>query len=83
VNRICLPVVATAVGGMGEQVENGVTGRLVPRGDPAALAGALTELALDPARRAACGVAARARVAERFSLARMVQDYRRVCLDSG
>jgi glycosyltransferase involved in cell wall biosynthesis len=77
-----LPVVATDVGGMAEQVEDGVTGRLVPPGDPAALAAALAELAGDPARRMAFGTAGRARVAERFSLARMVRDYRRVCLDS-
>jgi glycosyltransferase involved in cell wall biosynthesis len=78
-----LPVVATDVGGMAEQVEDGVTGRLVPRGDPAALAKALSELASDAARRAAYGAAGRARVAERFDVARMVRGYRRVCLDSG
>jgi glycosyltransferase involved in cell wall biosynthesis len=44
-----LPVVASAVGGLVEAIEDGVTGRLVPGGDPAALAAALEELARDPA----------------------------------
>lgn len=45
-----VPVVASAVGGLPEAVEDGVTGRLVPPGDPAALAAALEELAGSPAR---------------------------------
>jgi glycosyltransferase involved in cell wall biosynthesis len=39
-----VPVVATAVGGVGEFVEDGVTGRLVPSGDAGAFAKALVEL---------------------------------------
>ena len=39
-----VPVVATDVGGVGEAVEDGVTGRLVAPGDEAALAAALAEL---------------------------------------
>lgn len=35
------PVISTAVGGLPEVVEEGVTGHLVPPGDPAALAGAI------------------------------------------
>jgi glycosyltransferase involved in cell wall biosynthesis len=75
-----LPVVSTDVGGAGEQVVDGVTGRLVPRGDDGALADALVELASDDALRRRLGEAGRARAEERFSLRRMVDDYRRVCL---
>lgn len=52
------PVVATRVGGLPEVVEDGVTGRLVEPGDPAALAGAVREVL---ERRAAMGAAARER----------------------
>jgi glycosyltransferase involved in cell wall biosynthesis len=38
------PVVATRVGGLAEVVEDGVTGRLVPAADPAALAAAVLEV---------------------------------------
>jgi glycosyltransferase involved in cell wall biosynthesis len=38
------PVVATRVGGLAEVVEDGVTGRLVEPGDPAALAAAVREV---------------------------------------
>ena len=44
------PVVATDVGGSGELVRNGDTGRLVPAGDAAALAAAVLDCLADPAR---------------------------------
>lgn len=47
-----VPVVATAVGGVPEVVEDGVNGRLVPARDPPALARALLETLDDPAGRA-------------------------------
>jgi glycosyltransferase involved in cell wall biosynthesis len=73
-----LPVIATRVGSIADLVEDGRTGLLVPPDDPAALAAALAALARDPARRAAMGAAGRARVVERFSLPRMVEDYARL-----
>ena len=76
-----LPVIATDAGGMAEQVAQGVTGRLVGREDVAGLAAAVLEAASDPDRREAWGEAGRRRVAERFSLERMVAHYRRVCLE--
>jgi glycosyltransferase involved in cell wall biosynthesis len=75
-----LAVVATDVGGIAEQVADGVSGRLVPRGDARALAEALIELAHDPGRRGSWGAAGRARVAGQFNQSRMVDDYRRICL---
>lgn len=42
------PVVASAVGGIGEYVEEGETGVLVPPGDPGALAEALVRTLTDP-----------------------------------
>ncbi|HYJ33340.1 MAG TPA: glycosyltransferase [Candidatus Binatia bacterium] len=50
-----LPVVATAVGGVPEIVEDRGTGLLVPPRDPGALAAAMAGLAGDPALRAAMG----------------------------
>ena len=43
-----VPVVATRVGGVPEAVRDGVTGRLVPAHDPAALAAALVEILTNP-----------------------------------
>ncbi|MGL6279583.1 MAG: glycosyltransferase [Gaiella sp.] len=60
-------VIASAVGGLPEIVEDGVTGLLVPPHDPAALATAIAALARDPARCAAMGRAGRRRALERFS----------------
>jgi glycosyltransferase involved in cell wall biosynthesis len=54
------PVVATRVGGLAEVVQDGVTGRLVEPGDPAALASAVTEVL---ARRAEMSGPARAAAA--------------------
>jgi len=44
------PVICTGLGGMKELVRDGVDGVLVPRGDPAALAETMAELAEDRAR---------------------------------
>jgi glycosyltransferase involved in cell wall biosynthesis len=69
-----VPVVATAVGGSSEAVENGVTGFLVPPRDAAALAGAISGLLADREGAARLGTAGRQRVVERFSNERMVRD---------
>jgi glycosyltransferase involved in cell wall biosynthesis len=53
------PLVATAVGGLVEMIEDGVTGRLVAPRDPPALAGAIVELATDPELRTRIATAAR------------------------
>lgn len=62
-----LPVISTRVGGIPELVRDGVDGLLVEAGDVDALAEAIATLAADPARCAACGAAARARVVAGFS----------------
>ena len=49
------PVVASRVGGLTTTVRDGVTGYLVPEGDPAALAGRLAALLRDPSRRERLG----------------------------
>ncbi len=76
-----LPIVATDVGGAAEQVIDGVTGRLVPRRDPAALADALVELAKNPRLRDQFAHSGHAYAQQHFSLDRMVADYRRVCVE--
>jgi phosphatidylinositol alpha 1,6-mannosyltransferase len=60
-----LPVVAPAVGGPVDLVEDGVTGYLVPPGDAGALTAATRRLAADPPGRAAMGRAGRQRVLAR------------------
>jgi len=60
-----LPVVAPAVGGPIDLVDDGITGYLVPPGDAAALARAAARLVADPRARAAQGRAARQRVLAR------------------
>lgn len=65
-NACATPAVVTRVGGLPEVVLEGVTGRVVAPGEPAALAAALRELLGDDARRARMGAAARARVLECF-----------------
>jgi glycosyltransferase involved in cell wall biosynthesis len=62
-----LAVVASEAGAIPEFVEPGVTGRLVPPEDPAALATALEALIRSPAERLRLGQAARARVLSDFT----------------
>ena len=60
-------VVATAVGGTPELIEDADSGLLVPRRDPPALAAAIARLLDEPALAARLGAAARRRVATRFA----------------
>src|SRR5437016_6975196 len=68
------PVVASAVGGIPELVEDGVTGYLVEPGDVAGLRAAIERLLADPALRRRLGRAGRARVAERCSWDRVTAE---------
>lgn len=70
-----LPVVATAVGGNPELVDEGRTGILVPADDLGAMTDALERYVDDDALRESHGKAGRARVEERFSLGAMVRAY--------
>ena len=65
-----LPCVATAVSGIPELIEDGVTGLLVPPRDREALAGAIARLVADPALRARLGEAGRERTLRDFVLER-------------
>jgi glycosyltransferase involved in cell wall biosynthesis len=70
-----LPVASTAVGGIPYLLDEGACGRLVPRGDAAALAGALAGLLDDRGAAAGLGAAARARAVARLSEAAMLDAY--------
>jgi glycosyltransferase involved in cell wall biosynthesis len=62
------PVVAAAVGGLLDAVEDGATGLLVPPRDVAALRAALERLLGDAELRKRLGAAARAKAEREFSL---------------
>lgn len=63
-----VPVVATRVQGVVEQLEEGRTGRIVPPSDPAAFADAVAAVASDPSWREAAGLAGRQTALERFTV---------------
>src|SRR5450631_238087 len=67
-------IVATTAGGIPEIVEEGVNGSLVPPRDAAAMARAIVALLHDEAKRRAMGQAGFARVSERFTVERMVEE---------
>jgi len=81
------PVVATRVGGVPDVVRDGVDGFLVEPGDVAALSERMRELAHDRARARAMGEAGRARMLERYSVDRLLDDvdalYRRLLAEKG
>jgi glycosyltransferase involved in cell wall biosynthesis len=62
------PVIATDVGGVREVVSDGVSGVLIPPGQIAAIADAVTDLLNDPERRARMGQAGRMIVEQRFDM---------------
>lgn len=69
-----LPVVATAVGGIPELVQDGVTGLLTPPDDPAALADALAVLLDNPHLRQQYGRTGQQRIQIHFALADKVAE---------
>ncbi len=70
--------VVTDVGGSPAVLGERLRHRLVPPGDPRALAAAWREALAHPARRAGDGAVARARVQEAFALETMVREYERI-----
>jgi len=62
------PSVVTTAGGMKEVVQDGVTGLIVPVGDPAALARAMKRLIIDKELSRAMGMAAREYIEKNFSI---------------
>jgi glycosyltransferase involved in cell wall biosynthesis len=70
-----LPVVATAVEGVEEVVQDDVQGLLVPAEDSRALAEALRLLVIDPGRRAQMGGAASARIRQAYTIDIMCGKY--------
>jgi rhamnosyl/mannosyltransferase len=69
-----IPVVCTELGtGTSYVNQDGITGRVAPPRDPAALAAAISELLADPAKRTAMSAAARARVEAEFEQSVMVE----------
>jgi glycosyltransferase involved in cell wall biosynthesis len=64
-----VPVVATAVGGTPELLDDGVNGYLVPPGNPEALAGRLLDTFASEGQRRAMGLRGRERVSRDFTFA--------------
>jgi glycosyltransferase involved in cell wall biosynthesis len=73
-----LPIVAAASEGAMEIIEDGYSGKLVPAGDPDALAQAISNLLDDPLECSRLGHNARLAARERYSLTRMASDTEQV-----
>jgi len=65
-----VPIIASSIGGIPEQITDGIDGLLVTPGDVDGLARSISALESDPARAVELGEAARATVRARFSPAR-------------
>ncbi len=79
-----VPVVSTDCDfGPRDVIADGETGLLVPRGDADALAAAIARLLDDPARRAAMGTAARAKVRAQFGVEHLIGEWQRVLDGAG
>jgi glycosyltransferase involved in cell wall biosynthesis len=72
-------VVASAIGGIPELIEHGVSGILVPPGDAAALTRELERLIADPSLRERLGRSARQRVEQKFDIDASVRAHLRFC----
>ena len=77
-----VPVVATNISGNREVVEDGVTGFLVPPGEPKAMADSISRTLSDPAQARLMGEAGRRRVVEHFSADAMVDQTEKIYYQS-
>jgi glycosyltransferase involved in cell wall biosynthesis len=73
-----LPVIASAVGGNLELIQDQVTGVLTPPGDSATIARALLHYVAHPELRIEHGRLARLRAEREYSLRRMLSDYEKL-----
>lgn len=73
-----VPTVTNTVGGTSEQIENGISGILLRNCEPKVIASAIIMLLRDRGLARRMGEAARARVAERFSMEKMACSYRNI-----
>jgi glycosyltransferase involved in cell wall biosynthesis len=73
-----VPIVATAVGGTGEVLEDGRGGHLVPPRKPEDLAARILDLLADPVAARKMGAEARRRVVAEFTFAAKAAAYRRM-----
>src|SRR5207244_3581755 len=73
-----VPVVATAVGGTPEVITDGVSGYLVPAGDPAALARRILDVVRDDQGRRAMGRHGYERVQAEFTFEAQAQQYQKL-----
>ena len=71
-------IIASDVGGVSEQIIDGVSGLLVPAGDTEVLAKKILRLKNDPDLRASLGAAARERYLTMFTLEKMVMEYTKI-----
>jgi colanic acid/amylovoran biosynthesis glycosyltransferase len=73
-----LPVVCTDADGLRENVVDGITGFVVPRRGPKALAEKLALLAGDPSLRERMGIAGRKRVSEKFQISAQIEAFEKL-----
>jgi len=73
-----VPVVANAVGGVGEMVVNNETGYLIDKLDVNEAEKALWDLVSNPGKRFSMGEAGRQRALKLFNVSRMVEEYKKL-----
>jgi glycosyltransferase involved in cell wall biosynthesis len=77
-----IPVIATDVGGISEQIIDGETGIIVPPNQPSALASAIHELISSPEQREILGSSGRERYLQNFTaelaVSRYLDEYNRL-----
>lgn len=69
------PVIAFAIGGMPDVIEDHISGRLIPHLDTFLFAKAITDLVIDPVKRKRMGLLARERITCSFTLEQQASQY--------